>query len=125
MECTNGEWPCEMSTYIASLEAEKAELEKRLRKAKTIQDRVDNREIWYWQGDGEDYPESLICPVVVDPETMRELVATKERLRKAEEALRNYANENLWDKNTSGFWVYSDRGPYEAKEALKGLKEKP
>ena len=36
MECTNGEWPCEMSTYIASLEAEKAELEKRLRKATAL-----------------------------------------------------------------------------------------
>ena len=22
MECTNGEWPCEMSTYIAGLEAD-------------------------------------------------------------------------------------------------------
>ena len=43
------------------------------------------------------------------------------QLKRAEEALRNYANENLWDKNSSGFWVYSDRGPYEAKEALKGL----
>ena len=48
------------------------------------------------------------------------------QLKRAEDSLRNYANENLWDKNTSGFWVYSDRGPYEAREALKGLgKEKP
>jgi len=48
--------------------------------------------------------------------------ALKAKLRVAEEALRNYANENLWDKNSSGFWVYSDRGPYEAKEALARLK---
>jgi hypothetical protein len=30
---------------------------------------------WYWQGDGEDYPESLGCPVIMSAETLRELLA--------------------------------------------------
>ena len=30
-KCTNGEWPCEMSTYIASVEAENNRLEAQLK----------------------------------------------------------------------------------------------
>ena len=32
-KCTNGEWPCEMSTYVASVEAENNRLEARLKQA--------------------------------------------------------------------------------------------
>lgn len=32
---------------------------------------------WYWQGDGEDYPESLTCPVLIRAEDLRALL--KER----------------------------------------------
>ena len=42
-KCSNGEWPCEMNTHIASIEAENnrletqvAELEERLRKATAL-----------------------------------------------------------------------------------------
>ncbi len=31
--------------------------------------------VWRWQGDGEDHPESLSCPVVMSAETLRALLA--------------------------------------------------
>lgn len=31
-------------------------------------------DLWYWQGDGADYPESLTCPVVMTADTLRELL---------------------------------------------------
>lgn len=31
--------------------------------------------VWYWQGDEDDQPESLSCPVIMSAETLRELLA--------------------------------------------------
>ena len=30
---------------------------------------------WYWQGDGQDVPESLSCPVLMAPDVLRQLLA--------------------------------------------------
>lgn len=38
--------------------------------------------VWYWQGD-DDHPENLTCPVVMHPETLRELLAVVEAARVA------------------------------------------
>lgn len=32
-------------------------------------------DLWYWQGDGYDVPESITCPVVMSAGTLRELIA--------------------------------------------------
>jgi hypothetical protein len=32
-------------------------------------------DVWYWQGDGHDMPESLTCPVIMSAETLRQLLA--------------------------------------------------
>lgn len=32
---------------------------------------------WAWQGDGEDYPDSLTCPVVMSANQLRELLARR------------------------------------------------
>ena len=37
-------------------------------------------DVWRWQGDGHDDPASLSCPVVMSAETLRELVAARERV---------------------------------------------
>ncbi len=34
-------------------------------------------EAWYWQGDGEDHLESLICPILIEAQDLRDLVAEK------------------------------------------------
>jgi hypothetical protein len=39
---------------------------------------------WLWQGDGYDFPESLSCPVIMTPDTVRDI------LRKKKEAEDNY-----------------------------------
>lgn len=35
----------------------------------------EQSEVWFWQGDGEDYPDSLVCPVVIQPDHLRQLIA--------------------------------------------------
>lgn len=35
----------------------------------------EQREVWFWQGDGEDYPESLSCPVVIKADDLRAILA--------------------------------------------------
>lgn len=32
---------------------------------------------WYWQGDGEDHPESLTCPVLIHPADLRAMLADR------------------------------------------------
>ncbi len=39
--------------------------------------RFNNEECWIYQGDGEDYPESLICPVVISAEQLRTFLAAE------------------------------------------------
>lgn len=34
-------------------------------------------DVWFWQGDGHDDPESLSCPVVMSAATLRDLLARK------------------------------------------------
>lgn len=34
----------------------------------------EQKEVWYWQGDGEDHLGSLVCPVVINAEDLRELL---------------------------------------------------
>ena len=36
--------------------------------------RTERGEVWFWQGDGYDYPESIGCPVVIDENDLRELI---------------------------------------------------
>ncbi|MCU1054152.1 hypothetical protein JAK47_06335 [Stenotrophomonas maltophilia] len=37
-----------------------------------------NGEVWHWQGDGHDFPESLVCPVIMSAETLRTLLAARQ-----------------------------------------------
>lgn len=52
-------------------DAEVAHLTSRLHQVTLYQDGL----AWHWQGDGEDYPESLTCPVVIPANALRELMA--------------------------------------------------
>lgn len=50
-------------------------------------DAVGRDEYWAWQGDGEDYPESLTCPVVMTAEQLRALLELiRDLLNAVEEA---------------------------------------
>lgn len=50
----------------------------RLKEENAVLRRIPNGEVWHWQGDGEDFPESLACPVIMAPETLRGLLAEKD-----------------------------------------------
>lgn len=34
----------------------------------------EDKAVWFWQHDGEDYLESLSCPIVIQPNHLRELI---------------------------------------------------
>lgn len=36
--------------------------------------RTERGEVWFWHGDGHDFPESLACPVVIDESDLRTLL---------------------------------------------------
>jgi hypothetical protein len=60
--------------YVNSVQtAEQAEIERLMAENKTLS-RIPKGEVWYWQGDGEDYPESLGCPVIMEPDVLRGLL---------------------------------------------------
>ena len=40
-----------------------------------------HQEVWHWQGDDYDFPESLTCPVIMDCNTLREFLAKIETLK--------------------------------------------
>lgn len=40
-------------------------------------------EVWIWQGNEEDHPESLGCPVLMQPEDLRAILGAAERMRQA------------------------------------------
>jgi hypothetical protein len=57
--------------HADAADAKIAELKKHL----DIRIREAQDGAWYWQGDGYDLPESLVCPVIMSAQTLRELLA--------------------------------------------------
>lgn len=49
----------EVRPYVAALYDKIAALE-----------RERDGEVWYWLGDGHDHPETLCCPILIDPQDM-------------------------------------------------------
>ena len=41
----------------------------------TALDRLDRAEVWFWQDDNEDHPESLTCPILINADKFRDVVA--------------------------------------------------
>lgn len=109
--------------------------------------RIPRGEVWYWQGDGEDFPESLGCPVIMEPDVLRgmlrrieelegtlaaekyeerildelemTLLSQAKRITSLEAALRHYADESNW-LNHEDTIIYIGRveGHLEARDAL-------
>lgn len=49
----------------------------RLERREAMSEAIRGEAVWFWQGDGDDFPESLACPVVMQPEDLRELLRKK------------------------------------------------
>lgn len=57
-----------VSDYVLAGLRERAEMPLQLR----------NGEVWHWQGDGHDFPESLACPVIMSAEALRALLVARQ-----------------------------------------------
>ena len=55
-----------LPSLVESLEKAREEVEALHRERKG--------EVWYWQGDGYDFPESLTCPVLIGAEALRQIL---------------------------------------------------
>ena len=70
----------------------------------------DKEEVWYWLGDSNDHLESLCCPILIQPEDMRQVVKEavinakkeeRERIRQ-EFNKRNAPDAKDWQTGTGG-----------------------
>ena len=64
----------ECSVIVIEQLDEAAEEIDRLRASREVIARTERGEFWHWQGDGNDFPESLACPVVMDVRVLRDLL---------------------------------------------------
>lgn len=69
-----------MSAVVETLEEVATEMDKLYQERRTIA-RTERGEVWLWQGDGNDFPDSLACPVVMDADDLRMLLKTQNEQR--------------------------------------------
>lgn len=60
-------------------DAEIDRLAERVRNLQAYRDGESGNGVWHWQGDGEDYLESLTCPIVIRAQDLRRLVASEQQ----------------------------------------------
>ena len=60
-------------TVAEQLEEAAAEIDRMQAEHRLIA-RTERGEVWFWQGDGYDFPESIGCPVVMDENDLRALL---------------------------------------------------
>lgn len=70
--------------------------------------RIPKGETWVWQGDGSDFPESLGCPVIMEPDVLRGMLADKERLLAACKRFVEVNRKLGYDFDTNEPEVFSD-----------------
>lgn len=66
-------------TAAEYLEDAAAEID-RLQTAHKLIAQTESGECWHWQGDGHDFPDSLVCPVIIDHGALRDLLRDAGRL---------------------------------------------
>lgn len=79
-----------------------------LRERAALPLQLRNGEVWHWQGDGHDFPDSLACPVIMSAETLRALLAARQPVGEIDEAAvlrRAAAVLYMWedDSNLTGY----------------------
>jgi hypothetical protein len=79
----------------------------RLRERAELPMRIEKGELWHWQGDGHDFPESLACPVVMTADTLRALIAARQPVGEP------VANPIHQLRKADGSWVDQDKHSYD------------
>lgn len=88
----------------------------------------ENKEFWYWQGDGTDHLETLVCPVLIRPEALINLIdeartETIEEIKKLGYHGRQNKMDGSWREGT---YVFIPDQEDELPESLKskyGIKQ--
>lgn len=73
---------------LAGLEKALSERDRTIAELKSIRRDVERGDWWCWQGDEEDHPESLTCPVVMSADILREHLKEMAELRSQNDRLR-------------------------------------
>ena len=87
-------------------------------------------DVWFWQGDGQDHPESLSCPVVMSADTLRAMLARATMLEEraaAERALRQAERDlaiRMTDRGICGYLALDD-ACQDARRKLSALGGEP
>lgn len=91
-----------------SWQASRAALQQELEQARRIQLRADKGEVWFWQGDGYDFPESLNCPVIITAMKLQRILA---ELSQARAELAKCGKENCMGQEVEGCarWVREEK----------------
>lgn len=69
-----------------------------LRERAALPLQIRNGEVWHWQGDGHDFPESLVCPVIMSAETLRALLAARQPSKQPDSVALGEATEFCVEK---------------------------
>jgi hypothetical protein len=67
-----------MSDPTTQEEMLRAEIARLKSETRVMRD-ATNGDLWFWQGDGEDRLESLVCPVVIHPSELQALISERPR----------------------------------------------
>jgi hypothetical protein len=105
----------EVDDLVAVVKALEEEVE-RLREENNTLRRIPKGEVWYYGDDGQDYPESLGCPVIMEPSILRRLLAAEAIVEPLEELLAPYTYVELFYANWVGdedVWHYEVRVDHE------------
>lgn len=98
---TDRDYEIELSALraeLATVKAERDDLKKRLAWAEEMRDvwrRKDQDGAWHWAGDGSDFPETLVCPVLMSAATLRELLADRDDWRDIAIGMRDFGGPPL------------------------------
>jgi len=91
----------ELDAALADVKKEAAKVQNEVAALRRERD----GEVWYWQGDGGDKLESLTCPVLIEAEDLRAILARTARFKKAIqelEAEQCYGFPSLWEALSEG-----------------------
>ena len=73
----------------------------RLRYSLKLHDAKATGNYWCWQGDEEDHPESLTCPVLIPIDTLRPMLSAQDRVQELERVLGDVQEQgHRWPRRT-------------------------
>ncbi len=76
-------------------------------------------DVWYWLGDGNDHPESLCCPILIEPEDIMQMVKWDRKLVELVLGLSLDPDSQLWEDE--GFLFMTEETKKRRADQLKKI----